>query len=43
MLICLVRVVALRYNLVYSQILSLNFGALNNVLGLYKPKEKAQE
>ena len=34
-LICLVRVVALCYNLVCNQILSLNFSPLNNLLGPY--------
>ena len=34
-LICLVRVVALCYNLVCNQILSLNFSPLNNILGPY--------
>ena len=28
--------------LIYSQTLSLNFGSFNNILGLYKQKEKAQ-
>ena len=38
MLICLVRVVALCYNLVCIQILSLNFSLLNNILGPYVKK-----
>ena len=39
-LICLVRVVALCYNLVCNQILSLNFSPLNNILGPYIKKNK---
>ena len=35
MLICLVKGVALCYNLVCSQTLSLNFSPLNNILGPY--------
>ena len=42
MLICLVRVVALCYNLICSQTLSLNFSLLNNTLGSYI-KKKVQE
>ena len=38
MLICLVRVLALCYNLVCSQILSLNFNPLNNILDPYIKK-----
>ena len=34
MLICLVRIVTLGYK-VWGQILSLNFGLFNNILGLY--------
>ena len=37
MLICLVRVVGLSYKL------SCNFSPLNNILGLYNQKGKAQE
>ena len=40
MLICLVRVVALGYNKVCSQILSLDLGPLSNILGTYKQKRK---
>ena len=36
MLICLVKGVALCYNLVCSQTLSLNFSPLNNILGPYR-------
>ena len=39
MLIFLVRVVALRYNLVCIQTLSLNFSSLN-ILGPYQKKKK---
>ena len=43
MLICLVRVVALGYNKVCSQILSLDLGPLNNIFSTYKQNGKAQE
>ena len=43
MLICLVKVVTLNYNQVYSQILFLNFGPLNNMFGPYQQKGKIQE
>ena len=43
MLICLVRVVALCYNLVCRQILSLNFSPLNNILGPYIKKNVQQK
>ena len=43
MLIFLMKVVALSYNKVCNQILSLNFDPLNNILGLYKQKQKAQK
>ena len=42
MLICLVRVVALCYNLVCSQILSLNFSSLKNILGSYIKKNSIE-
>ena len=40
MLICIMRAIALDYNLICFQILSLNFGLLNNILVPYKQKEK---
>ena len=43
MLIGLVKVVALCYNLVCSQILSLNFSPLNNILGPYIKKNVQQK
>ena len=43
MLICLVKVVTLNYNHVFSQTSSLNFGSLNNILDPNKQKEKAHE
>ena len=43
MLIFLMKVVALSYNKVCDQTLSLNFDPLNNILGLYKQKQKAQK
>ena len=39
-LICLIRVVALCYNLVCTQMFSLNFNPLNNILGSYKQTNK---
>ena len=43
MLICLIRVVALCYNLVCNQTFSLNFSPLNNILGLYQKKKKKKK
>ena len=43
MLIFLMKVVALSYNKVCNQTLFLNFDPLNNILGLYKQKQKAQK
>ena len=37
------KVVALSYNKVCNQTLFLNFDPLNNILGLYKQKQKAQK
>ena len=43
MLIFLMKIVALSYNKVCNQTLFLNFDPLNNILGLYKQKQKAQK
>jgi len=43
MLICLIRAVALCYNLVCNQNFSLNFSPLNNILGLYQKKKKKKK